>query len=169
MHSPPRALLAIVALALVVAAAAPGCRMFGQQSAVTPQVAQARQLSQRGLSAMEKGDAASAEQLLGQAVKVCPDDIESRRHYAEALWQSGQRELALQNMLQALAQSPDDATLAVRAGEMQLDLGLLDDAQAVANQVLDANPNDGGAWALRGRVHRARGKLDRGLADLERA
>ena len=35
-------------------------------------------------SAMEKGDAASAEQLLGQAVKVCPDDIESRRHYAEA-------------------------------------------------------------------------------------
>ncbi len=65
---------------------------------------------------------------------------------------AGERELAVQHLLQALAQAPDDAAVAVRAGEMQLALGQVDDARRMANRVLDLDPNDGGAWALRGRV-----------------
>lgn len=118
---------------------------------------------------MEQGDAATAESLLSQAVKVCPDDLEARRHYAEALWVRGERELAVQHLLQALAIAPDDASLAVRAGEMQLALGQVDDARRMANRVLDLTPNDGGAWALRGRVKEAAGELDGALADLNRA
>jgi tetratricopeptide (TPR) repeat protein len=118
---------------------------------------------------MEQGDVATAESLLGDAVKACPTDVEARRHYAEALWQSGQREKAVQQLLQALAIAPDDASLAVRAGEMQLALGQLDEAQRQANQVLDLNPSEGGAWALRGRAEEAGGQIDRALADLQRA
>ena len=143
--------------------------MFGQQGPVSQPVAEARQLSQRGLSAMEQGDTATAESLLSQAVKVCPDDLDARRHYAEALWVRGERELAVQHLQQALAKSPDDAAIAVRVGEMQLALGKLEEARREANQVLDLNPNDGGAWALRGRVEMQTGQTDWALADLNRA
>ena len=71
-----------------------GCQMFRQQGPVSKPVAEARQLSQRGLNAMEHGDAASAESLLAQAVKVCPQDIDARRQYAESLVQRGQPQLA---------------------------------------------------------------------------
>src|SRR5262245_54627057 len=67
-----------------------GCQMFRQQGPVPKQVAQARQLSQQGLTAMERGDLHSAETLLGEAVKACPADIDARRQYAEALWQRGE-------------------------------------------------------------------------------
>jgi tetratricopeptide (TPR) repeat protein len=146
-----------------------GCRMFGQQGPVSQSVAQSRQLSQRGLSAMERGDVAAAENYLGQAVKVCPADLEARRHYADALWLRGEHELALEHALQALAIAPDDCQLAVRAGQMQLELGLLADARNMANQVLDQNPSDGGAWLLRGRVAAANGELEDALADFLRA
>ncbi len=143
--------------------------MFGQQGPVSQQVAQSRQLSQRGLTAMERGDVASAEKYLGQAVKVCPADLEARRHYADALWLRGERELALEHAMQALALAPDDGQLAVRAGQMQLELGLLVDARNTANQVLDLNPADGGAWLLRGRVAEANGELEDALADYLKA
>ncbi len=146
-----------------------GCKMFGQQGPVSKPVAEARELSQRGLSAMEQGDTATAESLLSQAVKACPEDLDARRHYAEALWARGERELAVQHLLQAAALAPDDAGVAVRAGEMQLALGQMDDARRMANRVLDLNPSDGGAWALRGRVKEAAGELDGALADLNRA
>jgi tetratricopeptide (TPR) repeat protein len=143
--------------------------MFGQREPVSKPVAEARQLSQRGLSAMERGDYASAETLLSDAVKVCPQDLDARRQYAEALWQRGERELALEHAVKALLQSPDDLQLAVRAGEMQLAMGRLDDARHMADQVLDQNPAEARAWALRARVKRAQGEYDRALADFHRA
>src|SRR6185436_5930599 len=52
-----------------------GCQMFRHQGPVSKSVAEARQLSQRGLGAMERGDMGAAEKLLGDAVKACPTDI----------------------------------------------------------------------------------------------
>ena len=83
-----------------------GCQMFRHQGPVSKSVAESRQLSQRGLGAMERGDVDAAEKLLGDAVKACPTDIDARRQYAEALWQSGQRDRALgtdRTMLVAVA------------------------------------------------------------------
>src|SRR5262245_57501186 len=59
-----RTLLAFILLGVM------GCQMFRQQGPVPKQVAQARQLSQQGLTAMERGDLHSAETLLGEAVKA---------------------------------------------------------------------------------------------------
>jgi tetratricopeptide (TPR) repeat protein len=154
---------------LLLSAVLGGCQMFRQQGPVPKQVAEARQLSQRGLNAMEKGDVASAESLLGEAVKVCPQDLDARRQYAEALVQRGEPQLALEHLMKALLQSPDDTQLAVRAGEIQLSLGRLDDAKQMANQVLDLTPSEPRAWALRARVEKAAGDYDRALADFHHA
>src|SRR5262249_7541721 len=88
-----------------------GCQMFRHSSPVWQSVSQSRQLSQRGLTAMEHGDLPAAESLLGQAVTACPTDIEARRQYAEALWLRGERDLALQNAEKLVALAPDDPLL----------------------------------------------------------
>src|SRR4051812_36708240 len=158
-----------IALAFCALAAQSGCQMFRPREPVAKPVAEARQLSQRGLSAMERGDYASAETLLGDAVKTCPQDLDARRQYAEALWQRNDREQALEQVVKALLQSPDDAQLAIRAGEMQLAMGRLDDARRMADQVLDQNPAEPRAWTLRGRIFQSLGDSDRALADYHRA
>jgi tetratricopeptide (TPR) repeat protein len=146
-----------------------GCQMFRHTSPVSQSVAQSRQLSQRGLTAMEHGDLNSAETLLGQAVTACPTDIEARRQYAEALWLRGERDLALQNAEKLVALAPDDPQLQVRVGEMELALGKLEDAHRIAEQVLDLTPNEPRAWALRARVEQSAGQYDRALSDFHRA
>ena len=95
---------------------------------------------------MERGDVDAAEKLLGDAVKACPTDIDARRQYAEALWQSGQRDRALEQIEKCLSLSPDDTSLMVRAGEMQLSLGSLDKALHFADQSLDIDPHEPRAW-----------------------
>jgi tetratricopeptide (TPR) repeat protein len=118
---------------------------------------------------MERGDLASAETLLGQAVKACPTDVEAHRQYAESLWNGGQRELATAQLEKAIKLAPNDSQLAVRMGEMDLSLGKLDDARRLADQALDLTPNDPHAWALIGHVEQATANYDQALADYHRS
>jgi len=148
---------------------ASGCQLFRSQGPVPKGVAEARELSQRGMNAMERGDLPGAESFLAQAVKVCPSDIEARRQYAETLWQRGQRERALASMEKAQSIAPDDAQIGCRVGEMYLALGNVDDARQMADDVLDLSPDESRAWALRGRAEVAAGNFDRALADFHRA
>ncbi|HEY2882932.1 MAG TPA: tetratricopeptide repeat protein [Pirellulales bacterium] len=158
-----------VALASAIIFACGGCQMFRQQGPVPKSMAESRQLSQRGLNAMERGDTATAESLLAQAVKACPTDTEARRQYAEALWQHGDQTAAVVQMEKLLAAAPDDPLLTVRTGEMALAMGRFDDARRLANQTLDLNLNEPRAWALRGRVEQAAGQFEPALADFHRS
>ena len=65
-----------------------GCRLPGRDGPVSQSLATSRQLSHRGVNALEHGDAQGAASFLGEAVKSCPADPQARAHYAEALWQS---------------------------------------------------------------------------------
>src|SRR5258708_4102143 len=86
--------MALLAFTMFCAA---GCQMYRQQGPVSKTEVAARELSQRGQNAMERGDLPSAETMFAQAVKTSPANVEARRQYAETLWQQGQRDLALQN------------------------------------------------------------------------
>ncbi len=154
---------------IMLSAVLGGCQMFRQQGPVSKPVAESRQLSQRGLNAMEKGDFASAESLLADAVKACPQDVDARRQYAEALVQQGEPQVALEHLMKAMLLAPDDMQLAVRAGEVQLSLGRLDDARQMANTVLDMTPSEPRAWALRARVEKTAGDYEHALADFHHA
>ena len=71
---------------MVVCGAACGCRTLGVRRDESPkQVAAARQLTEQGMSAMDRGDWKRAETLLAKAVATSTTDVDAHRQYAEAL------------------------------------------------------------------------------------
>ena len=127
-----------------------GCHLMHHQGPV-PKAEIEGAMTQRGQTALEKGDATSAETLLAAAVKANPNNVEARWQYAEALWQRGQRDEALANEEKLCELTPDDAAAGVRLGEMNLAMNHIDDARQKAEQVLDLTPNEATAWALHAR------------------
>ena len=156
-------------LAAIVAVPVSGCRMPGSEGPISQSLATCRQLSQQGISAAGKGDIDEAERLLADAVKSCPIDPEARRHYGETLWRQGTRLEAIAQLEEAMRLAGDDAMLRVRLGQMYLATDQIGRARRIAEQAIDLNPKLSDAWAIRGRVMRAEGKLDRALADYHRA
>ncbi len=75
----------------------------------------------------------------------------------------------MQQMQKALKLAPNDPQLAVRCGEMNLELGKIDEARRLADQTLDLTPNNPGAWALRGRLEESTGEYEQALADFDRS
>lgn len=146
-----------------------GCRLPFSEGPVSRSLLTCRQLSQRGVSALERGDARTAESLLKQAVEACEVDPDARRHYANALWERGRQREALEQLHEALRLSSDDDRLLARAAEMHLALGDIDTAKAAVGEALDLNPQSAAAWALRGRVMLRAGQPRQALADLQRA
>lgn len=153
-------------LAVVVVTTGSGCRLVHRHGAVPQQqLAEARRLSNEGLSAADQQDLAGAEVLLGQAVKRCPTDIDARRHYAAVLWQRGERMKAVEQINEALRLAPDDVALCLAGGRMTMELGLLDDADRLAGAALRAAPQSADTWHLQGQVALARGRDEAALAD----
>jgi tetratricopeptide (TPR) repeat protein len=146
-----------------------GCHLIGGQQPVTKQEATSRQLSQSGISLLEQGKWPEGEEKLARAIKACPDDPEPHHHYAEALWHRGAKAEALAQMLEAMRLAGEDPQLTVRAGEMSLDLGRVDEAGKLADEAIGINPRFSAAWSLRGQVAELHGLMDEALADLNRA
>ena len=155
-----------IAAALVVGS---GCRLIPRSGPVPQEVADARRLCNEGLSAADRKDLLRAEGLLEQAVKNCPTDIDARRHYADVLWQRGERMAAVTQIAEALRLSPGDTSLCVDGGRMYMELGLLEDADRLARDAVRMAPRSADAWRLRGQVAMARGQADQALADFHRA
>jgi tetratricopeptide (TPR) repeat protein len=155
-----------VGVVLGIVAMGSGCRLVNRHSAVPQQqLAEARRLSNEGLSAADQQDLAGAETLLSQAVKRCPTDIDARRHYASVLWQRGERMEAVEQINEALRLAPEDVPLCLAGGRMTMELGLLDDADRLAIAALHAAPQSADAWHLRGQVSLARGQDETALAE----
>ncbi|NQU24732.1 MAG: tetratricopeptide repeat protein [Candidatus Nealsonbacteria bacterium] len=150
------------ALATVLAT---GCQLTGGSGPVSKSLATCRQLSQQGIAAAERGQMARAEKLLSQAVLTYPLDPESRRNYADVLWQQGTPKEAIEQMKEAARLADEDATIRVRLAEMYLATGQIDLARANANLAIDLDPKLPTAWAIRGDLARTQGDLDRALAD----
>jgi tetratricopeptide (TPR) repeat protein len=153
-------------LALV---AGSGCRLIPRSGPVPQEVADARRLCNEGLSAADRKDLLRAEGLLEQAVKNCPTDVDARRHYADVLWQRGERMAAVTQIAEALRLSPGDTSLCIDGGRMYMELGLLDDADRLSREAVRVAPRSEKAWRLHGQVAQARGRPEEALADYHRA
>ncbi len=146
-----------------------GCRLPGNEGPVPESLAMSRQLTQRGVAALEQGHPAQAKQTLAEAVRTSPVDPDARRHYAESLWEAGDRREAVAQMDEAVRLTPGDARVRVRLAEMQLATGDVHSAQQNAGEAIDRNPKLAPAWAARARVMRALGQSRRALGDCHRA
>ncbi len=164
-HAAPLPRLLLVWLAMSAA----GCRLMHRSGPVPQDVADARRLCNEGLSAVDRKDLLRAEGLLEQAVKNCPTDVDARRHYADVLWQRGERMEAVTQIAEALRLSPGDVGICIDGGRMYLELGLLDDADRLAREAVRSSPRSADGWRLVGQVALARGQAEAALADFHRA
>ncbi len=163
--SPYDASLALL-LALVVCC---GCRTLSGKGPVEPSLASCRQLTQQGISAMQRGQVEQSRQFYEQAIGVSPQNVEARKHLAEALWRQGHLSDAIFHLEHARRLAMDDPVLSVRLGEMYLETGQINRAHLRANDALDQVPEYAQAWALRGRVFYQRGEMELALSDCLRA
>ena len=159
----------IAILILVTATALPGCQILSRCGPVSRSLVESRQLCQRGIAAMERGQWEEADELLSEAVDACPENQDSHRHFAEVLWRKGHRLEAMEHLEQAHRLAVDDASLMVTIAEKRLALGQAEAARRSAQNALDLDPKLPEAWAARGRVRRRDGQLRMALADYHRA
>ena len=146
-----------------------GCALFGRRSHSAAEVTAARELSRQGVAALEAGQPQQAEDLLKKSLAASPDDASARRYMAETLWRRGASDDAISQIVEAVRLEPANATLAVRAGEMNLAMGRREAAENYAETAIRLDPTLAGGWALRGRCFAKTNLPDRALADLERA
>ncbi len=156
-------------LILLTATALPGCQMLSRHSPVTRPLMESRQLCQQGIAAMERGQLEEAERLLSKAVKACPDNQDSHRYYGETLWRNGRQQEAMEHLEEANRLCVDDAALMATIAERRLALSQVEAARRTAQNALDLDPQLPEAWAARGRVRRAEGRLRMALVDYHRA
>ena len=146
-----------------------GCRTLSSQKPSAQAVTTCRQLTQQGISAMERGDWSRAESLLARAVQTSKVDADARRHYAETLCHRGAMQEALVQWEEARRLTGEDPALAVRTGEAYLALGQVDHASQRVDDALRLDPKFAPAWTLRGRVASAAGQSRQALSDYQRA
>jgi len=157
------------AACLLATAFGSGCHTLSKQGPLSQSVASGRQLTQQGMTAMEREDWKRAESLLARAVHTSPTDPDARRNYAEALWHRGAKQAALEQFERARELDGENPALAVRTGELYLALGQVNYAQRMVDEALKLDPKLAAAWALRGKVSSAIGQPRQALADYQRA
>jgi tetratricopeptide (TPR) repeat protein len=161
--APDQVVLVMLTLATV------GCQLPGGRGPMSRSLLASRQLCQQGVSAIEDGRWQQAEKLLAQAVQTCPEDPDARRQYADVLWHRDQQGQAIAQLEEACRLDINSASLRVRLAEVRLAVGQVELADRSVQSALDRNPKLAEAWAVRGRVMRAKGRLGQALGDYQRA
>lgn len=146
----------------------PGCASL-HRNPVADNVIESRQLSMRGIDALERGEWESAESLFGQAIECCPTDVVARERYAESLWRRGLREAAIVHLETAVSLEGRGSPLRVQLGHMYLSSGSTELARVQAEEAVLARPKSAEAWALRGEVLTAQGNTAEAMSSYHRA
>lgn len=146
-----------------------GCRLTGKVGPISRSLATSRQLSQRGVAAMEHGRWQQAEEYLAEAVKACSADPEARRYYAEVLWHRDLRQEAVAQLQKAGEADPANASIEARLAEWHLAMKQQQLARQHAERAVELDPRSAAAWAVRAQVAESETRLDDSLADYHRA
>ena len=158
---------AALGLLLALPLVAGGCKSL--RGDPDENVISARQMSLRGLEAMEQGDLEQAEVWFASAVQTNPVDERAHVQYAELLWGRGMQDAAIKHLEESVMLSAGDPKLRVRLGEMYLARGEIEAALQQAERAIQDKRQLACAWALRGDVARSRGNLESALADYHRS
>jgi len=153
----------------VMAICASGCATMRKPKLANGSIVACRQMSRDGVAAMELGQWDRAHELLTEAVRTSPMDIDARRHLAEVLWRQEKHRDAVVQLEAAVRIDPRHAPTVVRSGEMLLGIGSIDRSLQRAEEAIALDSSLAGAWALRGRISRQQGDLERALADMQQA
>jgi len=120
------------------------------------------------LRALRQVDDEARNADLDQAIATDPNNAEARQ--ARALLRLQQEDVngAVEDLKALLKQDPTNQAVAQVAVEQLVNMDRTEDALALLNETLAANPSEG-LYRLRGIIHRAEGKEDEALADFGKA
>ncbi len=163
-----RSFLAGVLVACLLVCGFSGCATLRNRRSNRDAVA-ARELTRLGQSAMDRGRWSEAETRFRHALELSPEDVAARRHYAQALWQLGQRSEAIENLTAAVAKSGGDPTWTVELGRMLLAENQLTAAMACVDESLQVDQRYADAWILRADILRQQGLYEEALNHYHRA
>jgi tetratricopeptide (TPR) repeat protein len=133
---------------------------------LTPQL---RQLIQRTGDALAANDARMAQQALGEALAMAPDQPDVLRLYGLLLAQLGNHHAAFANFEAALNGAPDDAVTLWQYARACEDAGKLDAAFGLRRRAIERLPQSPLAWADLGEHLFAYANAEAAIAPLERA
>lgn len=137
-------------------------------SAMRRQVVQRREacdaLCKQAKAARSEGAPDRADLLLNEAVRQRPDDLETRRHLAEAMWDCGRQQDAISEYRELTETHPRDPRLPKRLAEMLWSEGQKEQAAKMAEQALRLNPTCTEALLVKARTEAARRELDASVA-----
>ena len=145
-----------------------GCAAL-RQPRPEERIVAARGLSLRALSASEGGKWEEAKALFEEALETCSIDVQTRRRYAEALWEHGDRQAALTQMHEAVRLSAHTPALLVAYGRMLLETDQVNEAHRVCRQAVERAPQMADALALLGDIYVSQGKLEDAIEVYHRA
>jgi Tfp pilus assembly protein PilF len=145
-----------------------GCATL-HTSPVADNVVAARQLSLRGLDAMQQGQWDEAEKMFASAIDTNPADERAHHRYAELLWRREVRDQAIAHMEESVRLSGGDAERRAQLGRFYLERGDLERAWEQAEDAIRAHRQSASAWALRGDVLRRRGQANEAMVSYHRA
>ena len=144
-----------------------GCALFGC-SAMRRQCAERREacdaLCQQARTAKSEGWPDQADLLLNEAVRQRPDDIETRRHLAEAMWDCGRQQDAITEYREIVDTHSGDAKLHQRLAVMSWSAGQRDLAAQSALRALRLDPAAPEALLIKARYEVARRDFDAATA-----
>ena len=143
-----------------------GCQLNRSFTPISPSQFISSERSQQGIAALEQGKLAEAEKSLADAVRLNKNDINYRRHYAEALWQQGKHQESLHQLGEAIRRGgQNNASLHISLAEKYLVLQEHSTAHRHADEAVRLDPQDYRSWALRGRAKRLQASQQAGYTE----
>ncbi len=155
-------------IALLMLLVLTGCQQWRRRSTVS-QLAESREFVFEGQRQSERGEWSRAESLFRDAVDACPQDERAHGHLAEALWQQGAAQDAIETQRKAVELSAGEARHRVRLGEMYLEAGKVIEALVEADAALARDRTSTAAWNLRSLALERLGRRREALACLQRS
>lgn len=137
-------------------------------SAVRRQIAERRQtcdaLCQQAKTAKNEGWPDQADLLLNEAVRQRPDDLETRRQLAEALWECGRQPEAIAEYRELIQVHSRDLRLHQRLAVMAWEIGEHGEAARAAERALRLDPTCTDALLVKARTEASRRDFDSAMA-----
>lgn len=129
-------------------------------------------LSQEAIAAYERKQYDVAADKFNKSLELNQDDCETRRYYAENLWQQDKKQESLAALNETLACAPrkeDQIQIYQSLGDKYLAIGSLNHASHCADKLIDLDPLSARGWHIRAICASRNGQTEAALADFQRA
>ena len=143
---------------------ATGCTSL-TRNVETQREIQSRELTNGGIHAQQRGNAARAEHLFAKAIEACPSDERAHQMLAESLSKRGEKRAAILHMQKAVELSRNEPEMVVQLGRLIANTGDWQQAESFADQAISSDRKNVKAWILKAEACEMQSRPNRALTN----